>query len=75
MITHLHVSRRRLLTTRQAARILNVDEDGVAEFCELGYLRPCTTKPEVDPSFSEHEIVSLVERLRENRGNEMRSQA
>ncbi|OGO37092.1 MAG: hypothetical protein A2147_11480 [Chloroflexi bacterium RBG_16_57_8] len=66
MISHLHVARRRLLTTKQAARMLNVQEDVVAKWCELGLMTPFAAEDEMGRRFTEAEVHSLVARLRRN---------
>ena len=40
MITHIHVAVPRLLTTKQAAEILNVHENTVRRWSERGIIKP-----------------------------------
>ncbi len=65
MTSHIHVARRRLLTAKQAARRLNVQETTVALWCEHGLISPYEETPEAQsPSrFYESDVCALLARL------------
>lgn len=65
MTSHIHVARRRLLTARQAAKRLNVQETTVTLWCERGLISPYDEAPEAQsPSrFYEADVYALQARL------------
>lgn len=65
MISHIHVARRRLLTARQAAKRLNVQETAVTLWCEHGLISPYDEAPEAQsPSrFYEADVCALQAKL------------
>jgi hypothetical protein len=63
MISHVHVTRRRLLTPRQAARMLSVDEDVVLKWCQSGVVTS-GAEPQAGIRLTESDLHSLQSTLR-----------
>ena len=69
MVTHIHVAVPRLLTTKQAAEILNVHENTVRRWSERGIIKPYRIGPRADRRFTESEIYALNDRIHQNYGD------
>ena len=65
MTSHIHVARRRLLTAKQAARRLNVQETTVALWCEHGLITPYGEAAEahLQSRFYEADVCALQAKL------------
>ncbi len=65
MTSHIHVARRRLLTAKQAARRLNVQETTIALWCEHGLISRYEEEPRAQfPSrFYESDVWALQAQL------------
>lgn len=70
MKSHIHVTRRRLLTPKQAARMLNVQENTLANWCERGLIAADAYESGAPARFVESEVNRLSTMLRSN--NEQR---
>jgi hypothetical protein len=60
---HIHVARRRLLTTRQTARKLNIHESTLALWCEHGLIKPYDLQASTGSRFAELDVIALRNRL------------
>jgi len=70
MISHIHVARRRCLTTRQAALILAVHESTVRRWVDSGILGSYRIGPRAELRFLESEVNALVAKLHRDEGEE-----
>lgn len=69
MITQINMSRPKLLTTRQAAEILNVHENTIRRWSEKGIINPYRIGPRADRRFAESEIFALNDRIHQQSGD------
>ena len=69
MVAYIHTARPRLLTTRQAAQILNVHENTVRRWSERGIIKHYRIGPRSDRRFTEAEVNALNSRIHENHGD------
>jgi len=67
MSHHIHVARRRILTTKQMARELNVHESTVALWCESGLIKPYDQASTAGSRFAESDVMALRDRLSKGR--------
>lgn len=70
MITHIHVARRRLLTTGEAAAMLNVHENTVRRWSDRGILGSFRIGSRADRRFIETEVNGLIAKMHRDRGDE-----
>jgi len=69
MVTEININRPKLLTTRQAAEILNVHENTIRRWSEKGIIKPYRIGPRADRRFPETEIVALNNRIHQQSGD------
>lgn len=69
MITHIHVTRRRLLTTSEAAAMLNVHENTVRRWSDRGILGSFRIGSRADRRFVESEVNRLIAKLHRDGGD------
>jgi len=69
MLTQLNIIRPKLLTTRQAAEILNVHENTIRRWSEKGIIKSYRIGPRADRRFTESELVALNDRIHQQSGD------
>ncbi len=69
MVTQLNIIRPKLLTTRQAAEILNVHENTIRRWSEKGIIKSYRIGPRADRRFTESDIIALSERIHQQSGD------
>jgi excisionase family DNA binding protein len=69
MVIQVNMVRQKLLTTRQAAEILNVHENTIRRWSEKGIINPYRIGPRADRRFTETEIFALSDRIHQHSGD------
>ena len=69
MVTQIKMTNPKLLTTRQAAEILNVHENTIRRWSEKGIIKPFRIGPRADRRFTESEIFALNNRIHQQSGD------
>ena len=68
MVVSALAFRTRLLTVRQAARVLNVHENTLRRWCDEGLLRSCRINARGDRRLSEDDVAALSVHMHGNHG-------
>ena len=61
MITHIHVPRHRLLTTKHAAHLLSIDESTIHKWSQSGVIKRYETMIPGEFRYAETELKSLID--------------
>ena len=69
MVIQVKMINPKLLTTRQAAEILNVHENTIRRWSEKGIIKPFRIGPRADRRFTESEIIALNDRIHQQSGD------